>query len=242
MLGGNQERHHSASEATHESHLGNGSAGDGGVPAEAEAVLDWWYGDIASRRDPSYTHRYAFWFGRDHDDEIRSRFGALIARLGRDEAERERWCSTPQGTIAMIVVLDQLSRNVHRATPLMFQYDHICLAAARKLVRGGHVTDGSLTPPEVAHVAICLSHSEEEIDHELSLGTLYPALFASPTFPREQRSAFEGHMHMARVHAEEIRRFGRYPHRNELLGRESTPTEAAWLREHEYGYHRQTRK
>lgn len=212
------------------------------LPPAATDVLDFWYGSLEERLRPGYAHRYDLWFGRSADEEICSRFGPLLQLLAESPSERDRWCATPRGTVAMIVLLDQLNRNVHRGTARMFAHDPVCLEHARRLVGEGRHLDGTLAAPELAHVSICLSHSELIDDHTLNLHKLLPELTSASHFPREQLRDFEGHAHMAKVHADEIRRFGRYPHRNQLLGRECTREEAAWLSEKEYGYHRQVRR
>lgn len=119
----------------------------------------------------------------------------------------------------------------------MFEFDPLTLAVCRKVVLAGWHRDGRLSAPEVAHVAIALSHSEAQEDHDLNLKTLFPQLLA--TCPPGQVAHLQGHAHMARKHAAEIARFGRFPHRNQLLGRTTTAEEAAWLNESQYGYHKQ---
>ena len=208
------------------------------LPAEASAVLDWWYGDLAARLKPDYQHRYQLWFSRAADDEIKRRFGGAIAAVGGSDEKRRAWCRSPRGAIAYIVLLDQLNRNVHRGTAQMFAHDAKCTEEARRLVDERRHLDGSLAAPELAHVSICLSHSESLDDH-----TLNGQLIRELVVPSPQRRDFDGHAHMAGVHAEEIRRFGRYPHRNALLGRQDTAEEAEWLVQSAgVGYHKQVQK
>ena len=209
-------------------------------PALAVQVLDFWYGPLQERLRPNYEHRYELWFGRGADHEITERFSDAIGEVGSSEELRREWCKTPRGALAYIVLLDQLNRNLHRGSGRMFEHDTKCLEEARRLVAERRHLDGSLAPPELAHLSICLSHSESLADHELNLGTLLPELMR--ILPAGQARHFEGHAHMSGVHADEIRRFGRYPHRNALLQREDTVEERAWLQQSRYGYHRQVKK
>jgi len=210
-------------------------------PPEAEEVLNFWYGPLSSRADDNYEHRYTLWFGRGSDSEITSRFSATIAKVGASEELRQIWCQNPRGTVAYIVLLDQLNRNVHRGTSSMFCHDKKCVEEARRLIAERRHVDGSLTAPEISHVLICLTHSETRSDHDHIVPTAYNKLL--DVLSETQCRHFKGHAHMATMHALEIRRFGRYPHRNKLLGRESSPAELDWLvKSAETGYHKQVNK
>ena len=129
------------------------------LPEGAASVLEWWYGPLEERLKPGYQHRYQLWFGRGADDEIKQRFGGMIHEVGSSVDERCKWCATPRGTLAYIVLLDQLNRNFHRGTDQMFAHDGKCLEEARRLVAEKRHLDGSLSPPELAHLLICLTHS-----------------------------------------------------------------------------------
>jgi len=210
-------------------------------PSAALEVLDFWYGPLQECYSPSYEHRYDLWFGRGADAEITHRFSQLFQDVGNSPQLRKEWCATPRGTIAYIVLLDQLNRNLHRGTPRMFEHDEKCLEEARRLAEKKQDGWECLAPPELVHLSVCLSHSENIQDHELNIQKLLPALFES-FLPEEQIPFFRGHAHMSKIHAQEIHRFGRYPHRNALLNRESTPKEREWLAQSQYGYHQQVKK
>jgi len=167
-----------------------------------DEVLEFWF-----------THSDRWW-DKDaaFDAEIRQRFGELHAEVSR--GEHEDWRATPRGALAYVIVLDQFSRNMFRGTPGAFASDPQALAAARDALARG--VDQSLTPEERSFLYMPLMHSEDLADQERcvelfrALGNAYSLGFA------EQ-------------HRDIIARFGRFPHRNAILGRASSPEELAFL-------------
>ncbi|WGS50978.1 DUF924 domain-containing protein [Paraburkholderia sp. D15] len=194
------------------------SAGDPSLPADARAVLDCWFGAPDA---PDFGAPRKAWFSRDDafDAMLRERFGALIdaAREGR----LDRWADTPLGALALIVVLDQFSRNCHRHTPRAFAADHKALQIAREMVAQG----ADLLLPGAHHRAFAYLPFEhhETLDAQRESLRLFKRLEAEP--------GGESYYRFALRHAEIIERFGRFPHRNALLGRVSTGEEMAFLRE-----------
>ncbi|HEY3598910.1 MAG TPA: DUF924 family protein [Paraburkholderia sp.] len=184
----------------------------------AREVLDCWFG--APDAAVFGTDRKQ-WFARDHafDAMLRERFGTLIDAgiAGRLAA----WEATPLGALALIIVLDQFSRNCHRNTPAAFAGDAAALRAAQRMVE--RAADRQL--PTAYHrgfAYIPFTHDESLASQHESL-RLYQLLDAEQIDPSYYRSAVR--------HARVIERFGRYPHRNALLGRPSTDEEIAFLRE-----------
>ncbi len=179
------------------------------------AVVDFWFGapGSAERGGPR-----AVWFRKDpaFDDAIRARFGAAVeeALAGGFAA----WDATPEGALARIVLLDQFTRNVFRDTPRAFAGDAAALAAADAAVARGY--DRALTPVERGFVYLPFEHAEDAAMQRRSL-----ALFGE--LARE--TGDDTLLDWARRHADVIFRFGRYPHRNAILGRASTPEEVAFL-------------
>lgn len=174
-------------------------------------VLDFWFGP------KPWTSREA-WFRKDaaFDGAIRERFGATIeAALAGAFAD---WCDTPEGALARVIVLDQFTRNVFRDTPRAFAGDPLALATARVAVDRGF--DRALDTHGRWFLYMPFEHAEDWAMQQRSL-----ALFGA--LSRESGEA--GALEWAEKHAEVIRRFGRYPHRNAILGRESTPEEIAFL-------------
>jgi uncharacterized protein (DUF924 family) len=185
-----------------------------------------------------------FWFGTDGDDAVTAREKAelwwghsfetdelLGDQFGRIAAEAARgqlgfWRDTPRGRLALILLLDQLPRAIHRGTPLAFAQD----ATARQLAESGLAvgTDRLLRPIERLFFYLPFEHSEDLADQNRSV-QLFRELGAS--VPGSHRETFDGFLQYAIRHHEVIERFGRFPHRNRILGRESTPEELAFLDE-----------
>lgn len=171
-----------------------------------EEVLSFWFEENGPKQ----------WWTRDprFDAEIRSRFGTLHGRavLG----ELHDWRDTPEGRLAEVIVLDQFSRNLYRDDARAFAADGMALALAQEAVRVG--ADQAVPPVERQFFYMPYQHSESRQIHEDAM-----ALF-------ERLEEPEG-LDYERRHKAIIDRFGRYPHRNEVLGRPSTDEEVAFLRE-----------
>ena len=178
----------------------------------ATRVLDFWFGDRTGPRDE--------WFRKDpaFDGVIRDRFGAAVgAALG---GAFGAWTAAPQGALALVLLLDQFTRNIHRDTPRMFAGDARALAIATAAAARGE--DRALSPHERWFLYLPFEHAENPVAQARSLA-LFTRLAAE--------TGNESPLAWAKKHEEVIRRFGRYPHRNAILGRESTPEEIAFLAE-----------
>jgi uncharacterized protein (DUF924 family) len=189
------------------------------MDARAQAVLDLWFGEAGS---PEFGADRKLWWKKERafDAMLTGRFGALL-----EEAHAgglREWESTPCGMLALIVLLDQFSRNCFRNTPRAFAGDARALALARRLVESGD--DMSL--PSAYHRAFAympFEHDETPESQRESL-RLFGALKDETGVSSFYESALE--------HAEVIERFGRFPHRNRILGREMLADEEAWLAKH----------
>jgi len=179
------------------------------------AVLDYWFG--ADRARPLAARD--FWFRKSAivDSEIRARFGATVeeALAGR----LEEWRAEPGGTLALILLLDQFTRNIFRDTSRAFAGDVAALGHARSLVESG--AHRQFEPVERWFIYLPFEHSERLSDQRQSL-QLFGELAAD---------GLDGALEWAQKHYDVIRRFGRFPHRNELLGRASTADELAFLQQ-----------
>jgi uncharacterized protein (DUF924 family) len=166
-------------------------------------VLTFWFSDPGRwwKKDPAF------------DDEIRDRFLELHEAVRR--GERQDWCGTPRGALAYVIVLDQFSRNLFRGSSRSFECDAQALAAARGALDRGF--DRGLSADERMFVYMPFMHSEDIADQDRCV-----ALFASE--PQQSTSYAEKHRDI-------IRRFGRFPHRNALLGRQSTAEELEFLKQ-----------
>ncbi|WP_345061109.1 DUF924 family protein [Acidovorax lacteus] len=182
------------------------------MPLEApSAVLHFWFTELAAQQH----------FAKDAalDETIRSRFGPTLEAAAR--CELFAWRATPEGRLAEILVLDQFSRNVWRDTPRAFAQDALALALAQELVARGQ--DQRLPTAQRVFAYMPYMHSESAAIHQEAL-----ALFAQP--------GMENNLDFERRHKAIIDRFGRYPHRNAILGRTSTPEEWAFLSEPGSGF------
>jgi uncharacterized protein (DUF924 family) len=186
------------------------------------AVLDYWFG---AKSSPEYGRPRQLWFVKKQatDDTIRERFGHLVEAAQRGELDRWHAGSPelphhPRHTLALIVLLDQFTRNIFRDTPRAFAGDTRALALARELVRGGE--DLQLQPCERQFAYLPFEHAEDLATQEQAL----------PLFARLEADGWECY-EWARKHHEVVKRFGRFPHRNAILGRESTPEELAFLQQ-----------
>lgn len=173
---------------------------------EARGILEFWFVELAARD----------WFRKSEtlDATIRQRFEECLQRALA--CELWEWRVTPGGRLAEILVLDQFSRNIHRDTPGAFEGDTLALALSQQAV-----IEGDLEQLPVAwqpFVIMPWMHSESVAIHDRA-----EALFDRPGLEKTLR--FERH------HADIVRRFGRYPHRNAILGRTSSAEEVAFLRQ-----------
>ncbi|MCB9765707.1 MAG: DUF924 domain-containing protein [Alphaproteobacteria bacterium] len=186
-------------------------------------VLTYWFGDpdVPSEGDGAEMKR---WFsgGPAVDAEIRARFGAAVAAAMAGHLDA--WADTARGRLALILLLDQFTRNVHRGSPDAFAADPRARALTREGVTRGH--DAQLFPIQRMFFYMPLEHSEALADHDL-LQTLFDRLIADA--PAHLRGKLEGYKAYADQHRDIIVRFGRYPHRNPILGRAHTPEEADFL-------------
>jgi uncharacterized protein (DUF924 family) len=183
------------------------------MDALSQSILDFWFGP------PPHASR-AEWFRKDErfDDAIRAHFGdAVGVALAGGYGE---WCVTAHGALARILLLDQFTRNIHRGTPLAFAGDERALATAQDAVARG--LDRELDTFERWFCYLPYEHSEDAAVQERSL-----ELFSTLATDTGDRSPYE----WAEKHAAIVRRFGRYPHRNAILGRASTPDEIDFLKQ-----------
>jgi uncharacterized protein (DUF924 family) len=182
----------------------------------ARAVLDCWFGTPDA---PEFNTDRALWFKRDErfDAMLGSRFGTLIdAGIA---GGLDVWQARPLGALALVVVLDQFSRNCYRNTARAFAGDPAALEIAQRMVASG--ADRALpTDYHRAFAYLPFEHDESRASQQESL-RLYRQLQTQPMAAEYYRSAER--------HAQIIERFGRYPHRNAVLGRVSTDDEIEFL-------------
>ena len=175
------------------------------LPHTPDAVLSFWFDEIDPRQ----------WWEKstEFDRAIESRFGAVHRAAAR--CELSGWRATAAGRLAEIVVLDQFSRNIHRDTALAFACDPLALGLAQEAVAAG--ADRALAGMRRTFLYMPFMHSESPAIHAVAL-----ALFADP--------AAADNLEFERRHKAIVDRFGRFPHRNAILGRTSTAEEIEFLK------------
>jgi len=185
--------------------------------SDPAAILDFWFAD-----GPQAFR--AAWFTKDpaFDADIAKHFSVLIVPA-RDGA-LDAWATTPRGTLALLLILDQFPRNLFRGTAEAFASDPHARAIARASVMRDR-QDLALSPVERIFLYLPFEHGEALADQDLSVA-LFEGLRDVPAM-----AAPKGTIDFAWRHRAAITRFGRFPHRNAALGRANTPGEQAWLEE-----------
>lgn len=171
-----------------------------------ESILHFWFEELSARQH----------FAKDAqlDATIATRFGATLQAAARGELYE--WRGNAPGRLAEIVVLDQFSRNLYRDTPQAFAQDGMALVLAQELVARG--LDQTLAPAQRAFAYMPYMHSESRLVQTQSV-----KLFMQP--------GLEDNLRFALQHQAIVERFGRYPHRNAILGRASSAAERAFLQQ-----------
>jgi uncharacterized protein (DUF924 family) len=187
------------------------------------AILDYWFGqlDDDGLPEPAVEKR---WFSPDEtvDTEIRARFEADLrnAAAGR----LKRWEADPHGALALVILFDQFPRNMYRGTPRAFLFDEHARAVARRALE--RELEADLAPIERVFLYMPFEHAEDLDAQEESVHRFETLLEAAPAGQVER---FRTYLEFARSHRDVIARFGRFPHRNAVLGRESSDEERAYL-------------
>ena len=171
-----------------------------------EAIIDFWFKEIEPK----------FWWKKDSEFDrlIADRF--LEIHNAATKCELYVWRDRPLGRLAEVIVLDQFSRNIYRGTPLSFAYDPLALVLAQEAITAK--ANQSLNADQKAFLYLPFMHSESPAIHELAM-----ELFKEP--------GLESNLKFEIQHKAIIDRFGHYPHRNEILGRQSTGEEISFLKE-----------
>ncbi len=189
---------------------------------EWQEVIEFWFGVPGQ---PGYAEPRDEWFEKstDFDAEVRERFlGTWVAGGKR---ELVHWLEAPDSALALVIVLDQFPRNMFRSSAKAYITDAHALKAATHIVDQGW--DTGMKPAQRWFVYLPFEHSESLAAQERSM-----ALFRGLANDKGSRAAIE----FAKRHYEIIARFGRFPHRNAVLGRDSTPEEIEFLRQPGSGF------
>lgn len=173
-------------------------------PDDAADLLEFWFSGEVSRR----------WFRStaQFDEVLRRRYEPLV--VAALQGDLREWAASPRGALALVLLLDQLPLNIYRGQARSFAGETLAREVAATALEQGW--ERQLSEKEKAFLYIPFMHSEDLADQQRAVA-LYRA------------AGLEGNLRWAEHHCNIIRRFGRFPHRNAILGRESTPEELAWL-------------
>ena len=194
----------------------------------ANEILEFWFG-----RGPWDAARLAersrFWFGGDspaavaeRDALIRAQLEPMLERAAHGEFTA--WAASPKRRLALIILFDQVPRNAYRGTAAAFAFDREALALSLEGLQ--LAADAALDPPERLFFYLPLEHAESIEVQDTAVAALERLLAESPA---EFKEACAGWLDYARRHREVIAKFGRFPYRNRVLGRDSTAAELEWL-------------
>jgi uncharacterized protein (DUF924 family) len=206
---------------------------------DALRVREFWFGqsltgalrgqgDLASQA-VALQRRARVWFETNpqlvgqQNELIRSQFQELVERAGRGELAG--WADSPRRRLSLIILLDQFPRQIYRGTPQAFAYDPEALGLTLSGLQSA--ADAALNLIERLFFYMPLQHTEATEVQDESVSAFRRLVAESPA---QLRSTFEEALAWAQNHRSLIRQFGRFPHRNAILGRESTPEEVAYLR------------
>jgi uncharacterized protein (DUF924 family) len=192
---------------------------------DPDEVLSFWFGEGADSATTAKSQA-ELWWGRNPatDELLQERFGAPVSAAAAGVLDH--WTGSPRGRLALILLLDQLPRAIHRGSPAAYATDAKALDTARRGLASG--ADRLLRPIERVFFYLPFEHSERLPDQEHSV-ELFRGLLAA--VPEGQRGPFATFLDFAERHREVIARFGRFPHRNAILGRKSTAEELEFLAE-----------
>lgn len=194
---------------------------------EAMEVRRFWFGKLPLQPE-GVPARLALWFGtrdeeRQTDELVRSRFGALVERAGAGGLAA--WADSPRRRLSLILLLDQFPRHVYRGTERAFAMDREALALTLSGMQSA--ADAALAPVERIFFYMPLQHAELRDAQEESVAAYRRLLDEAPD---ELRAVFVSSLESAELHRSIVARFGRFPHRNRMLGRPNSAEEEEYFR------------
>lgn len=192
---------------------------------QPENVLAFWFGPPGSAAEIAGRQR-TLWFGKSpaNDQAVIERFSATL--VAATAGQLDHWIHTPRGRLALVIVLDQFPHHIHRDQPQAFATDPQALVLSLAALAAGE--DRQLAPIERVFLYLPLEHAES-IDMQERSVSLYQQLAQEAA--DDERALFDNFLDYARKHLDVVARFGRFPHRNAILGRPSTPDEIEFLKQ-----------
>jgi uncharacterized protein (DUF924 family) len=195
----------------------------------AREVLKFWFGklplaslELEERMDVWFAAHSSAHVVAERDAAIRAQFGPLLARAA--QGELDSWATSPRRLLALILVFDQFSRNAYRGTARAYAYDHRALGLALSGMQLG--ADAALDAVERIFFYMPLQHAESREVQDESIAAFRRLLAEAPA---DLQPVFASTLSFAQRHHDIVQRFGRFPHRNAVLGRLSSPEEQAYL-------------
>ena len=188
-------------------------------------MLDFWFGLSGSATEIVGRQR-KLWFGKSaaNDRAVAEQFTSTL--VAATAGQLNHWADTPRGRLALLIVFDQFPHHIHRNQPQAFATDPQALALSLGALKAGE--DMQLTPTERVFLYLPLEHAESNEMQDLSV-SLYEKLAREAA--TEERALFDDFLNYAHQHRDVVARFGRFPHRNAILGRPSTDDELEFLKQ-----------
>jgi uncharacterized protein (DUF924 family) len=221
------------------------SAAQHNVEDRARSILEYWFSSLddtstLDRTTEPFATSFSRWYGkrREIDEEIRSRFESDLKRVtsngdGWDD-ELAAWSRVPNGLLALVILLDQLPRNMYRDTARMYMHDPLALATTSIAIREYETAPLSLVQRMFLYVP--LMHAENLTLQQTMVRRFTDLVELSTVRSPRNRDFFAFALDYARRHRDVVATFGRFPHRNALLGRSNTEAEKAFLETENAGF------
>lgn len=194
----------------------------------AASIHAFWFGENFDQiDDAAVAERQAkLWWGKDAqvDAAMGRRFTPLLEQAAKGKLDA--WAATGAGLLSLVLLTDQFSRNIHRGTAQAFAADPVARRLAHRGMRGG--VTATLRPIEQVFMLLPFEHSEDLAEQEMSVREFEALARGAPELARKR---MDGYLDFARRHQDIIARFGRFPHRNAILGRFSTSEETEFLKQ-----------
>ncbi len=188
-----------------------------------DSVIRFWFGESHSSADINAQKKRVWWSKNEEiDAEITARFSELVDAVA--SGELDHWNESHQGLLASIICTDQFPRNIYRGHSRSFSYDAVALRFARQAVAMGF--DRKVQLIKRVFIYMPFEHSEEISDQEQAVALMQSLVDQAAD---EEKEIFAGFLNFAIRHRDVVAEFGRFPHRNTILGRESTEQEIAFL-------------
>ncbi len=194
-----------------------------GLNESPETILEFWFGSSSNDAATAKQQSKLWWSKQEQvDTQIKVRFELLVKAAGAGQLQH--WRQSASGQLALIILTDQFPRNIYRGTPKSFGFDSVSHGLSKDGLMARR--DRELRPIERVFFYMPLEHSENTTDQQECVA-LFKEL--ADSVPELQRETFAGFIDFAVRHCQIIERFGRFPHRNAILGRVSTPEEVEFL-------------